>query len=148
MDITADVELEATVEKVRAFIAELDRYPGWLSIVAKAEPLAYGAGRQAWAVELRAKVGPLARSKRLRMVRTIDESEHLRFERDELDGRDHAQWTLDAYLDQTSSGTRLQMVLHYSGGFGSGVVQRLLSDEIEASKGRLRSQLEVDQSSS
>lgn len=148
VDITAEVELDAAPEKVRVFVADLDRYPAWLSILAKAEPLAVADDGEAWAVELRAKVGPLARSKRLRMVRTVDEPDHLRFERDELDGRHHAQWMLDAHLEPTSKGTHLRMVLHYSGGFGSGVVERLLSDEIEASKERLRLQLEVDQSSS
>ena len=148
MDITADVELLAAPDRVRVWIADLDRYPAWLSILAKAEPLIEVDGRQAWAVELRAKVGPLARSKRLRMVRTIDESLHVRFERDELDGRNHAQWTLDAQLEPIPTGTRLTMVLHYSGGFGSGVVERLLSDEIETSKARLRAQLELDGPSS
>ena len=48
-------------------------------------------GRPAWRVELRARVGPFARSKQLRMVRTVYEPERIaRFERIEDDERDHA----------------------------------------------------------
>lgn len=157
VDLTAAVELDASPERVRPWIASLDRYPSWLSIVAKAEPLAPVGPEgedlgvversddrptEAWAVELRAKVGPLSRSKRLRMVRSIDELLHLRFERAELDGRSHAVWTLDAELRPRGSGTELVMVLHYGGGFGGGLVERLLADEIEASRSRLRALLD------
>jgi uncharacterized protein YndB with AHSA1/START domain len=148
VEITAEVELDAAPERVRALIADLDQYPQWLSIVAKADPVTAAAGRDTWAVELRAKVGPLARSKRLRMVRTIDEVEHLRFERAEDDGREHAQWTLDAHLLSTGSGTHLRMVLQYSGGFGGGIVERLLAEEIDRSRMRLRAMLEADSPSS
>jgi hypothetical protein len=147
VDITADVELDAEPSLVRVWIADLDRYPAWLSILAKADPLDDSDASKAWAVELRAKVGPLARSKRLRMVRTIDEPEHLRFERAETDGRQHARWTLDVHLAPTGTGSHLTMVLHYGGGFGGGIVERLLDDEIESSKARLRSML-VDPPSS
>lgn len=146
MEITAEVELEAAPEKVRTWISDLDRYPEWLSIVAKAD-LESGEP-PSWAVELRGKVGPLSRSKRLRMVRTLDGPGHLRFERAELDGRQHSQWTLDAQLDPTERGSRLVMVLRYGGGFGGGIVERLLADEIEGSKIRLRSLLEDGPASS
>lgn len=146
VDITAEVELPASVEQVRRLICDLDRYPAWLSIVERAEQVAIEPA--AWAVELRARVGPLARSKRLRMVRTLDEAGHLRFERSEQDARRHSPWTLDAHLSPTETGTCLVMVLHYGGGFGGGVVERLLGDEIERSKERLRSLLEADAASS
>lgn len=141
MEITAEVELEAGPERVRPLISDLDRYPGWLSIVAKAA--AESGQPAAWAVELRGKVGPLSRSKRLRMVRTLDEPGHLRFERAELDGRQHSSWTLDARLAPTETGSHLMMILRYGGGFGGGIVERLLADEIEGSKIRLRSLLEA-----
>ena len=78
------------------------------------------------------------------MQRTIDEADHLRFERDEIDGRRHSEWTLDVRLEPEGDSTRLVMSLHYGGGFGGGVVERLLADEIDTSKARLRSLLEVD----
>jgi len=156
VDLIAGVELDASPELVRPWIASLDRYPSWLSIVVKAQSLdadgsgdgvadspdAGGGPVGAWAVELRAKVGPLARSKRLRMVRTVDEPFHVRFERAELDGRSHAIWTLDAELRPLAQRTELLMTLHYGGGFGGGLVERLLADEIEASRTRLRSLLD------
>ena len=51
----------------------------------------------AWSVDLRGRLGPFARAKRLRMVRTVHEPDHhARFERVEHDGRQHSPWVLDA----------------------------------------------------
>lgn len=141
MDLTATLEANCSLEELRAFVDDLSRYPDWLTIVPQAatEP---GSDPKAWAVELRAKVGPIARSKRLRMVRTVDEVGHIRFERQEVDGRSHSPWVLDAALEPTETGTRLTMGLHYGGSFGAGLFERLLSDEIESSKETLRSLVE------
>jgi hypothetical protein len=100
VDLKASVELGAPPERVRPLVASLDCYPQWLSIVAKAEPL--DGTVDAWAIELRAKVGPLSRSKRLRMVRTVDDPLHLRFERIE------GHWTGDLGINTiVSFGTLL-----------------------------------------
>lgn len=123
-------------------MSSLDRYTEWLTIVPRAE-IEPESDPQAWAVELRAKVGPIARSKRLRMVRTIDEPTHVRFERAELDGRNHSPWTLDARLDSIGTRARLTMGLHYGGAVGAGVFERLLRDEIESSKETLRTLVET-----
>ena len=89
-------------------------------------------------MELRATLGPLARSKRLRMIRTLDDAGHIRFERAEVDGRNHSPWVLDAtVVEPIADGSRLEMTLHYGGSFGGNLLERLLSDEIEASKPRL-----------
>lgn len=141
MEITAEVELEAGPERVRPLICDLGRYPEWLSIVAVAVPEA--SEESVWAIELRGKVGPLSRSKRLRMVRTIDEPGRLRFERRENDGRHHSPWTLDVHLEPIATGAHLVMTLRYGGGFGGAIVERLLAEEIEGSKVRLRSLLET-----
>jgi len=146
VDLKASVELGASPERVRPLVASLDCYPQWLSIVARAEPLDGTA--DAWEIELRAKVGPLSRSKRLRMVRTVDDPSHLRFERFELDGRTHADWTLDVRLRPEGDQTDLTMELHYGGGFGGGVVERLLASEIEESRKRLRALLDHDAAAS
>ncbi|HEY6532263.1 MAG TPA: SRPBCC family protein [Acidimicrobiales bacterium] len=146
MDVVADLDAECPPDRLREWIRDLDRYPSWLSIVPRAElePSADGAdvGEEAWSVELRAKVGPLARSKRLRMVRTVDELDHVRFERAELDGKQHSPWVLDARIAPTEKGSRVTMTLHYGGRLGGGVVERLLGDEIEASRPRLRALVE------
>ena len=146
VDLKASVDLDASPERVRPLVATLERYPEWLSIVAKAQTMTGAA--DAWAIELRAKVGPLSRSKRLRMVRTVDDPLHLRFERMELDGRTHAEWTLDARLRPNGDQTELIMELHYGGGFGGGVVERLLASEIDESRRRLRSLLDRDAAAS
>jgi hypothetical protein len=145
MDVTASLDAPCPPAELRRWVDDLERYPAWLSIVPRAdrEPTA-GGGQEAeatpaWAVELRATFGPLARSKRLRMVRTVDDVDHLRFERSELDGKQHSPWVLDAKVEGTATGSRLVMALHYGGSFGGGLIERLLRDEIEASKPRLLS---------
>jgi hypothetical protein len=150
VDVTATLDTTAPPERLRTWISELDRYPDWLSIVPRAEkepaPVDAAAveadGGPAWAVELRAKLGPLARSKRLRMVRTLDEPGHVRFERWELDGKDHSPWVLDARVDATGEGSRLTMMLHYGGNLGVNLLEKLLTDEIEESKPRLKALVE------
>jgi hypothetical protein len=141
MDLTAILEASCSLEQLRVWVGDLGRYPEWLSIVPRAVP-EEGSDPNAWAVELRAKVGPIARSKRLRMIRTINEPSHIRFEREETDGRSHSPWVLDAELESISTGTRLTMGLHYGGSFGAGLFERLLNDEIESSKQTLRSLVE------
>jgi len=138
MDLTATLDASCSLEQLRVWVGELSRYPDWLTIVPRAD-FEEGSEPSAWAVELRAKVGPIARSKRLRMIRTIDEPAHIRFERNEVDGRSHSSWVLDAQLEAIEIGTRLTMGLHYGGSFGAGLFERLLADEIESSKHTLRS---------
>lgn len=142
VDVTASLDTGCPPERLRPWIRDLDRYPAWLSIVPRAEREGTAEESAAWAVELRAKLGPLARSKRLRMVRTVDEPDHVRFERDELDGKEHSAWVLDARIDDVVAGSRLTMSLHYGGSLGGGVLERLLGDEIESSKPRLRELVE------
>ena len=127
---------------MHSWVCDLSLYPQWLSIVPRAESDPSGAEVPAWSVELRAKVGPLARSKKLRMERVVDVPEHVRFERHEIDGREHSSWVLDAALESTTTGCRLTMLLSYGGAFGGGLVERLLRDEIESSKQKLRALVE------
>ena len=57
----------------------------------------------------------------------------------ELDGREHSPWVLDARLEPGEGArTRLTMSLHYGGNLGAGLLEKLLRDEIEASKPRLK----------
>jgi len=152
VDVNATLDAACPADRLRVWVSALDRYPAWLSIVPRADleaapvdPAAgVDAGSPAWAVELRAKLGPLARSKRLRMVRTVDDPDHVRFERWEIDGKEHSPWMLDARIEDTETGSRLTMMLHYGGNFGVGLLERLLTDEIESSKPRLRALVEED----
>ena len=113
-------------------VATLDQYPPWMRLVHRVEPLAADDGRPAWWVELRARVGPFARSKQLRMVRTVCEPDRrARFERIQPDDREHAQWILDATVRDAAAGSVLTMHLGYSGELWSAsVLGRILDDEV------------------
>lgn len=141
MDVTATLDAACTPDVLMAVVRDLDRYPEWLSILPRTDAEA-GSEPATWSVELRATIGPLARSKRLRMVRTVDDPAHVRFERSETDGRSHSPWVLDATVEPIETGSRLVVSLHYGGALGGGIVERLLRDEIESSRGRLRSLVE------
>jgi hypothetical protein len=103
-----------------------------MRLVHTAERVDDPEGRPAWIVELRARVGPLARSKRLRMVRSEAVSDQLvAFERAELDGREHARWALRADLEPAAGGSVLTMRLSYGGSLWTGgLLDRVLADEI------------------
>jgi hypothetical protein len=130
----AELDAPHPPERVFDLVADLVRYPSWLDIVPRVVP----EGADAWLVDLRGRLGPFARSKRLRMVRTAHEpNAHVRFERDEHDGRSHSPWVLDASVASTDAGSRLTMRLHYGGGLFGPVLERVLRDEIERSRPRL-----------
>ncbi|MET0144579.1 MAG: SRPBCC family protein [Ilumatobacteraceae bacterium] len=131
---------DATAAEVFVHVGTLDRYPPWMRLIHRVEPTEPDDGRPAWRVELRARVGPFARSKALRMVRTVHEPDrHVRFERVQDDERDHAEWILDALVADVGGGAALTTELTYSGKlWGSGALQRVLDDEIRRGKRSLR----------
>ncbi len=144
MDISATLDAPCEPDALFAWVDDLARYPDWLDIVPRAapvEPHPADVG-PVWSVDLRGKLGPFARAKRLRMVRTASEAgRHARFERAEHDGRDHSSWVLDAKIDETPGGCRLTMGLHYGGRLWVPVLDRVLADEIERSRPRLLARL-------
>jgi hypothetical protein len=148
VDVDAGLDAPCDAATVFARVDELHDYPAWMSLVHRAEPLGDdGDGRPMWQVELRARVGPLARSKRLRMVRTLHDPDggQVRFERAEADGRTHAAWVLDARVSESAGGSRLDMHLHYGGRLWTGgVMERVLADQIEAGRERLTALLVSD----
>ena len=151
MDVVADLSTEATASSLFAVVADLGTYADWLDIVGRVEPAEPDGGDPgpAWLVDLRAQLGPLRRSKRLRMVRTIcDEPDRVRFERRDLDGRSHSEWVLDATVAATpappggepgssAATSTLEMRLHYGGSLWVPMLDRLLADEIRSSRARL-----------
>jgi uncharacterized protein YndB with AHSA1/START domain len=141
VDVTADLDTPHPPDRVFALVEDLERYPEWLEIVAKVVAEEEGA----WQVDLRGRLGPFARSKRLRMVRSRHEPPlAVRFERDQRDGRTHSAWVLDAAVAAHDGGSRLTMHLHYGGGLFGPVLEPLLRDEIERSRPRLLALLERD----
>lgn len=127
------------------FVSTLDQYPNWLPLVHTVEPTATADGEvgPSWVVEIRARVGPFARSKRLRMTRTThDDATAAEFERAELDGRDHARWSLRAELADLTSAlgpqTRVTMHLAYDGSlWGGALLERVLDEEIKRGRAGL-----------
>lgn len=141
VDVIASLRTELEPAAVRAVVRDLSTYPHWLEIVTDVQPDATTGADRAWTVELRGQIGPLRRAKRLRMERTVDTDDRVRFERAEVDGREHSPWTLSAEVVPTSSGSNLTMRLHYGGGLWLPLLDRLLRDEIERSKLRLVAQV-------
>ena len=140
MDVVASVEAPHPASALFRWVEDLERYPAWLDIVprAVAVPAHTDDVGPAWSVDLRGRLGPFARAKRLRMVRTVrDAPTHARFERVEHDGRQHSSWVLDATVDGDDDRSTLTMRLHYGGRLWVPALDRLLADEIERSRPRL-----------
>jgi uncharacterized protein YndB with AHSA1/START domain len=131
MRTSESVRVPSPPARVYPLIADLATYPSWLGLVHSA--VAADDTDPAWRVELRAKVGPFARSKQLRMVRVEAEPDRLAvFERAEVDGREHARWALRAELAELDDGaTEVTMHLAYDGALWTGgLLERVLDDEI------------------
>ena len=131
MEIQRELVASCPPSTLFAYVEDLDEYPAWMPLVHAVEPI---EGEEAWSVELRAKVGPFARSKRLRMVRSVHERDReVVFERAEVDGRRHAPWVMRAHLDEVEpeERTRLTMTLRYDGSLWTGgVLERVLDDQV------------------
>lgn len=136
MRTNESVIVAAHPTRVYPFVADLGRYPEWLPLVHTADEVPVAeSGCPAWSVELRARVGPFARSKQLRMELVESATDALAvFERAEVDGRDHARWALrvelvaDAGADET---TTVTMHLAYDGKLWTGgALERVLDDQI------------------
>ena len=144
MDLIASVEVPVSVEKLFAYVADLANYSSWLEFVYKVEVVGDSSETDAtWHVELRAKLGVLARSKRLRMTRTLCEPTRLVvFERREQDSRRHSDWVLRVTVSPTATGSRLETNLYYSGNlFTGGILERALNEQIATGREKLIQQL-------
>jgi hypothetical protein len=144
MDVRTVLDAPCTPDEMFRHVEVLDAYPAWMTLVHATRPTSNAPGESVpvWQVELRARVGPLARSKRLRMARTHHDpvSHSVTFERAETDGRTHSPWVLRADVAQTAEGCHLEVQLHYGGGLWTGgLLERALSDQIEAGRQRLLS---------
>jgi len=142
VDIRVDVNLPCSAKELLPFIDDLAQYPSWMCLVHAVVP---EADNQAWQVELRGKIGPFARSKRLRMVQSTCESPNIVvFERRETDGRKHSSWVLTAQVGATSVGSNLIVNLHYGGTlFTGGVLEGVLADQITQGRERLLAVLQA-----
>lgn len=135
MKIERTVMLRAAPGDVFDLVDDLGRYPQWMDLVHDVHEVHEADGDlRSWDVELRAQVGPLARSKRLRMTRTVHEpTERVVFERSEVDGKRHSPWVLESAMTEQASGeVELTMTLTYGGNLWTGaVLERVLDDHVE-----------------
>ena len=130
---TESVLVPAPPPVVFPHVATLDRYPQWLRLVHGATPVDGDDDAPAWIVEIRARVGPFARSKQLRMVRQVYEpDQRVEFVRAEIDGRQHARWALSVDVDaRGDEASTVTMHLAYDGALWTGgLLDRVLDDEI------------------
>lgn len=144
MDIEGTVVLDAAPDRVFTEVADLATYPHWLGIVhdAVSVPAHDQDPGPAWSVELGARLGPLRRTKRVRMVRTEQVvPELVRFERSEHDGRDHSPWVLTAEVGPDGTGSVLVVRLHYGGSGRVPGIEALLREEIRKAGSRLQLRL-------
>jgi carbon monoxide dehydrogenase subunit G len=128
---SSDVEVAVEPTLVYPYVADLARYVDWMPMVHEVEPVGDGV----WNVELRAKVGVFARSKRLRMKRTMNTTQNIVFERDEIDGKRHSPWTMAIALQPTDAGSVVTVDLSYGGTlWTAGILDRVLAAQVEAGK--------------
>lgn len=126
-----DVELGVPSTVVHPWVSDLSHYPQWMPLVHSSVSL----GGSVWTVELRAKVGIFARSKRLTMRRTRDQGGIIIFERDENDGRAHSPWTMTVVMKDHDDRCKVAVDLEYGGSlWTAGVLDRILSAQVEAGK--------------
>lgn len=138
MRTTEIATVDAAPAEVFPFVHDLSEYPAWMPLVHAATALVVGEDEPpAWDVEIRARIGPFARSKRLRMQRTEVVPDRLAvFERAEVDGRDHAGWVLRVELapgptDGDRSVTEVAMHLAYDGSLWTGgPLARVFDDQV------------------
>lgn len=125
------VDLPVPAERAVPWVDDLSRYPQWMPLVHTAIPVGDGT----WDVELRATVGVFARSKRLRMRRTVAVPDRIVFERDEDDGRVHAPWTLEVTVTGDAHSCRVTVDMIYGGSlWTAGVLDRVLAHHIDLGK--------------
>jgi len=142
VELSAEMSAPCAPAELFAWIDDLAVYPEWMGLVHRAEPVEERNGRPRWDVELRARIGIFARSKRLIMARTVCEpNSEVVFERDQNDGRKHSPWRLAAHVmpdPGSTTGSKLVMDLHYGGSLWTGgIAERVLHDEITSSRDRL-----------
>lgn len=144
MDVHASLVAPCDADVLFGLVDDLSVYPHWVDLVHRADALSASewdvVSDAVWLVELRARIGPLARSKRLRMKRTEHDviARRVVFTRAEADARRHSAWILTADVTPVAEGASLTMHLHYGGGLWTGgVLERALADQITSGRARL-----------
>lgn len=155
MRSTETARVGAPAAAVFPLVADLGRYPSWMPLVHAATPSPPGLpgdavvdAAPAWDVEIRARIGPFARSKRLRMERSELVDERLAvFERAEVDGREHARWVLRVELLPVDGGSATDVTMHlaYEGSLWTGgPLARVFDDQVRRGRDGLAAAVTSD----
>ncbi len=133
------VSVDTPIKDVMEVVGDLATYPDWLGLVHEAVPDADIQG--VFLVTLRAKIGPFARSKKLRMIRTVYTESAVKFEREETDGRQHSNWVMSVdaapAAGDPSPGTELEIALSYDGDLWSAPLEMILDSQATKAGQRL-----------
>jgi len=133
MKQSSSVHLDVDVSDVYPWVNDLSRFPEWMPLVHTA--VVDSSEPDVWVIELRARVGVFARSKRLRMRRTVNTESRVLFEREENDGKVHAAWVLEVLVDKDAAGCVVTMNLSYAGKlWTAGLLDKVLASQIDAGK--------------
>ena len=125
------MDLGVAPHVVLPYVANLSEYTKWMPLVHAVTEVA----SDEWIVELRAKVGVFARSKRLTMRRVTHSDDVLVFERHEHDNRQHAPWIMKVAVTEIPSGSRVQIDLTYGGNlWTAGVLDKILAHQVDLGK--------------
>lgn len=131
MQYSSSVVLNVPRNRVLPFVADLSQYTSWMPLVHAVQAV----GPDLWSVELRAKVGVFARSKRLTMKRTTHTDSLVIFERHESDNREHAPWVMKVDLSESDGGCVVTIDLSYGGNlWTAGVLDKVLAHQVDLGK--------------
>ena len=134
MNYSSSVDVPVQSDVIRPFVENLSAYPAWMPMVHQVVALS----DDVWSVELRAKVGVFARSKALRMRRTMNDDNVIVFEREEDDNRQHSPWVMRVSLSPSDRGTNVTIDLSYGGTlWTAGILDRVLASQVDAGKAGL-----------
>jgi len=138
---TIKIELaDTSTEVLTKVVSDLETYPEWLDLVDKVEP---ETDTEAWLVTLTAKIGPIKRSKKLRMVRKPAEKSTI-FERQETHDRDFSSWVMQATVQpgESENSAALTVDLSYDGSYWSSALEAILEAKTPKVKKKLEAYLD------
>ena len=139
MKRTIEIRVNAPVEKVFETLRDLviSNFTRFVDLVEPETPES-DSELAAWQVTLRARIGPLSRMKRLRMVRTKDNANSIIFSRQETDGKEHADWVLDiGLISLGAKESTITIEISYRGKLWNGSVDKALQSHIESAQKKL-----------
>ena len=147
----SELRVAASSSEVRNVLEDLTTYPHWNDLVKSVEP----DGTTAWLATIEARVGPFARSKRLRMVREeTTDPDILGFVRDEPQRESFAQWRMRAVVQEVEGDgeaeehSLVQLELHYDGDLWTSPLEGILSSAIDRAVQRLPEYVQTNRANS